>query len=80
MSAFSYELEHRAGKCHGNGDRLSRQTPCLDCKQCAAIEQRDGRPSWTEMEAELQAAGQVVKVQAQDPVAKDQTTGRHAVA
>ena len=78
MSAFSYELEleHRAGKRHGNGDRLSR----LDCKQCAAIELKDGGPSRAEIEAELQAAGQVVKVQAQDPVAKDQTTGRHAVA
>ena len=31
-------------------------------------------------EAELRAADQVVKVQAQDPVAKDQATGRHAVA
>ena len=80
MSAFSYELEHRAGKRHGNADGLSRQTPCLDCKQCAAIEQRDGGPSRAEIEAELRAADQVVKVQAQDPVAKDQATGRHAVA
>ena len=53
MSAFSYDLEHRAGKCHGNADGLSRQTPCLDSKQCAAIEQRDGGPSRAEIEAEL---------------------------
>ena len=80
MSDFSYELKHRTGKRHGNADGLSRQTPCLDCKQCAAIEQRDGGPSRAEIEAELRAADQVVKVQAQDPVAKDQATGRHAVA
>ena len=80
MSAFSYDLEHRAGKLHGNADGLSRQTACLDCKQCAAIEQRDGGPSRAEIEAELQATDQVVKVQAQDPVAKDQSTGGHAVA
>ena len=49
MSAFSYELEHRAGKRHSNADGLSRQTPSLDCKQCAAIEQRDGGPSRAEV-------------------------------
>ena len=70
MSAFSYDLEHGAGKHHGNADRLSRQTPCLDCKQCAAVEQKDGGPIRAEIEAKLQAADQVVKVQAQDPVAK----------
>ena len=80
MSAFSYKLEHRAGKRHGNADELSRQTPCLDCKQCAAIEQRDGGPSRAVIEAELRAAYQVVKVQAQNPVAEDKATGRHAVA
>ena len=76
ISAFSYDLEHKAGKCHDNADRLSIQTPCLNCKQCAAIKQRDSRPSHVEIEAEQRAADQV----AQDHVAKDQATGRHAVA
>ena len=80
MSAFSYDLEHRAGKLHGNADGPSRQTSRLDCKQRAAIEQRDRGPGRVEIEAELQATDQVVKVQAQDPVAKDQSTGGHAVA
>ena len=36
LSLFSYQLKHRAGKLHCNANGLSRQTPCLDCTQCAA--------------------------------------------
>ena len=46
--------------------------------QCEAIELRDGGPSQARIEAELKATNQVVKVQ--DPVARDQSTGGHAVA
>ena len=77
LSPFSYQLEHRAGKLHGNADGLSRRTPCLDCTQCAAIEKRDGGPSRAEIEAELQ---QIREIQAKDPVARDQATGEHPVA
>ena len=56
---FSYQLEHRAGRLHGNANGLSRQIPCLDCTQCAAIEKRDGEPSRAAIEAELQQIGEI---------------------
>ena len=80
MSAFSYDFEHEAGKYHCNSDGLSKQTFSLDCKQCAVIEQKDGETSGAEIEAELQAADQVVTVQAQNSVAKNHSMGRYAVA
>ena len=80
VSAFRYRLEHWASKHHGNAyELMSRQTYCLYCKQCAAIEQKDGGPSQVEIEAELWANDQVVKVQAKDPGARDQSTVRQAV-
>ena len=79
LSAFSYQLKHRASKHHRNVDRLSRQFQCLDCKQCAAIEHRDGGPGRAEIEAELSTTNQVVKVQVQNPAARDQPTGKHAM-
>ena len=79
MSAFTYDSEHRTGKHHGNADGLSKQTHCLHCKKCAAIEQRDEGSTQAAIEEELQAADQVVKVQAQDPVDKNQSTAKHAV-
>ena len=69
LSAFNYQLEHRARKHHGNIEELSRQSQCLECKQCAAIELRDGGPSRAEIEAELKTTKKVVKVQVQNPVA-----------
>ena len=63
---FSYQLEHRAGKLHGNADGLSRQTLCINCTQCVAVEKRDGGPSRGEIETELQL---IKEIQAKDPVA-----------
>jgi len=40
---FSYRIEHRAGRKHGNADGMSRW-PVEDCKQCLHIEKRDGDP------------------------------------
>ena len=31
FSAINYQLEHRAGRHHGNADGLSKQSQCLDC-------------------------------------------------
>ena len=77
FSPFSYQLKHRAGKLHSNANGLSRQTPCLDCTQCAAIEKRGRGHSRAEIETELQ---QIREIQAKDPVARDQATGEHPVA
>jgi len=52
LSEFQYDLEHRAGKKHGNADGLSRQK-CLDCRQCERLEIRDGGPTRAEVEATL---------------------------
>lgn len=52
LSEFSYTLEHRPGTKHGNADGLSRR-PCIDCKQCSKIEQRDGGPCKQEIIQEL---------------------------
>ena len=75
LSAFNYQLEHKAGKHHGNAEGLSSQSQCLDCKQCAAIELRDRSPSRAEIKAELKTTNQVVKVQVQNPVAQNRATG-----
>ena len=33
LSAFSFEIQHRPGKNHGNADALSRK-PCRQCGRC----------------------------------------------
>jgi len=43
LAEFSYRIEHRPGKKHGNADGLSRR-PDEGCKQCLHIERRDGGP------------------------------------
>ena len=48
LSEFQFELKHRPGANHGNADGLSRG--CNNCKQCQRIEQRDGGPTWEDME------------------------------
>ena len=53
LAEFQYTLEHRAGPRHGNADGLSRRSLCYDCRQCAAIEKRDGGPSRQELDLEL---------------------------
>jgi len=48
LAKFSYWIEHRPGRKHGNADGLSRR-PDEGCKQCRNIERRDGGPqdpSW----------------------------------
>ena len=59
LSFFSYQLEHQAGRLLKNVDGLSRQTPCLDCMQCAAIGKRDRGPSRAGLETELQGRGEI---------------------
>jgi len=48
LAEFSYRIEHRPGKKHGNADGLSRQ-PDEGCKQCLNIEKRDGGPPRSEL-------------------------------
>jgi len=50
LPEFSYRIEHRPGKKHGNADGLSRR-PDGGCKQCLNIERRDGDPPRSEFEA-----------------------------
>jgi len=48
--AFSYRIEHRPGKKHGNADGLSQQ-PAEGCRQCLNIEKRDRAPPRSELRA-----------------------------
>ena len=66
LSEFQYRLEHRAGTKHGNADGLSRR-PCLECKQCASIEQRDGGPTRKEMLEELESQSVPLSVRPTSP-------------
>jgi len=50
LAEFSYRIEHRPGKKHGNADRLSRP-PDRGCRQCLNIEKRDGVSPRFELEA-----------------------------
>jgi len=50
LAKFSYRIEHRPGKKHGNADGLRRR-PNEGCKQCFKIEKRDGGPPRSELEA-----------------------------
>jgi len=43
LAEFSYQIEHRRGKKHGNADGLSCRL-ADGCKQCQNIERRDGGP------------------------------------
>jgi len=49
LAEFSYRIEHRPGKKHGNADGLSRR-PDGGCKQCLNIEKRDGSLTRSELE------------------------------
>jgi len=49
LAEFSYRIEHRLGKKHGNADGLSQQ-PDRECKQCLNIEKRDGGSPRSELE------------------------------
>jgi len=48
LAEFSYQIEHRPGKKHGNADRLSRR-PDEGCRQCLNIEKRDRCPPRSEL-------------------------------
>jgi len=49
LAEFSYRIEHRPGRKHGNADGLSRR-PDGGCKQCLGIEKRDGGPLRSDLE------------------------------
>jgi len=56
LAEFSYRIEHRPGKNHGNANGLS----CCQadgCKQCQGIERRDGGPPRPDVEEQLGKAG-----------------------
>jgi len=56
LAEFSYRIEHRPGKKHGNADGLScRQAD--GCKQCQNIERRDGGPPHLDVEEQVGKAG-----------------------
>jgi len=50
LAKFSYQIEHRPGKKHGNADGLSRR-PDEGCRQCLNIEKRDRGPLQSELRA-----------------------------
>jgi len=56
MAEFSYQIEHRPGKKHGNADGLSRRHTDRR-SQCQNIESRDGRPPRTDVEEQVDKAG-----------------------
>jgi len=56
LAEFSYRIEHRPGKKHGNADGLSRRQ-ADGCKQCLNIERRDGGLLHSDMEAQMGKAG-----------------------
>jgi len=56
LAEFSYRIEHRPGKKHGNADRLSRRQ-ADGCKQCQNIECRDGGPPRSDVEEQLGKVG-----------------------
>ena len=85
LAEFKYTISHRAGPKHGNADGLSRR-PCGDCKQCQRIEERDGGPTWSEIQQELEPHSQIEARPIQDnmpsplQLSKEQSTGGGAVA
>jgi len=52
LAEFSYRIEHRAVRKHGNVDDMSHQL-VEDCKQCLHIEKRDGGPARLDVETEI---------------------------
>ena len=40
LGNYDLDIQHRAGKAHGNADALSRR-PCGECKHCPRLEERD---------------------------------------
>jgi len=52
VAEFSYRIEHRAGRKHGNAVGMNRW-PVEDCKQCLHIEKRDEGPARFVVEIEL---------------------------
>jgi len=56
LAEFSYRIEHRPGKKHGNADGLSRRQ-ADGCKRCQGIERRDGGPPRSDVEEQLGEAG-----------------------
>ena len=40
LGNYDLDIQHRAGKAHGNADALSRR-PCGECKHCLRLEERD---------------------------------------
>ena len=40
LGTYAFEIQHRAGKKHGNADALSRR-PCDDCKYCDRLEEKE---------------------------------------
>jgi len=50
LAEFSYRIEHRPSRKHGNADRLGRR-PHEGCKQCLNIERKDRGPPRSELEA-----------------------------
>jgi len=56
LAEFSYWIEHRPGKKHGNADGLNRRQ-ADGCKQCQNIERRDGGPPRSDVEEQLEKAG-----------------------
>ena len=72
LPPFSYQLEHQAGRLHGNAANL-----LFRFTQCASLEKRDRRPIRAEIEAELQ---QIEKIQTRNIVARDKAAAEHPVA
>jgi len=56
LAEFSYRIEHRPGKKHGNANGLSRRQ-ADGCKQCQIIEPREGGPPCLDVEEQLGKAG-----------------------
>ncbi|PIK35807.1 Retrovirus-related Pol polyprotein from transposon [Apostichopus japonicus] len=39
LNTYDYEIQHRAGRLHGNADAISRR-PCSDCNHCDKLEEK----------------------------------------
>jgi len=56
LAEFSYRIEHRPGKKHGNAEGLSRRQ-ADGSKQCQNIERRDAGPPRSDVEEQLGKPG-----------------------
>ena len=81
LAEFDFAMEHRAGAKHGNANGLSRM-PCADCRQCKAIEDRDGGPTRQELDRVDSMPPQVAAVATGkvSELVKAQSEGTSAVA